>query len=174
MSFAGESEWLHLSNATYISEKDYKIGHPRIRPEVGDILITLVGSIGFAAIVKSEHVPLSCTRHVGYVRCRTDILDQEYLINYTESQIFKNFIEENVSQTAQPSIYLASLAGHQIPVPPLSEQKEINLWLSKSIAPILKSIEITLSEISILHELKQIYVAEAVTGKIKVWLIFYN
>jgi type I restriction enzyme, S subunit len=157
-----------LDQATYISEKDYKLGHPKIKPEVGDVLITLVGSIGFAALVASDHMPLSCTRHVGYVRCREDLIKQEYLINYTESNVFKCFIEENVSQTAQPSIYLASLANHQLPLPPLSEQKEINGWLSKSITSLLKTIDIILSEISILHELKQIYITEAVTGKIKV------
>jgi type I restriction enzyme, S subunit len=157
-----------LDQATYISEKDYKLEHPKIKPEVGDVLITLVGSIGFAALVASDHMPLSCTRHVGYVRCREDLIKQEYLINYTESNVFKCFIEENVSQTAQPSIYLASLANHQLPLPPLSEQKEINGWLSKSITSLLKTIDIILSEIFILHELKQIYITEAVTGKIKV------
>lgn len=157
-----------IDKATYISENDYKLGHPRIKPEVGDVLVTLVGSIGFAALVADEHMPLSCTRHVGYVRCKPYQLAQEYLIDYTESHIFKCFVEENVSQTAQPSIYLATLASHQLPLPPLNEQIEISEWLSKAIKPYLEAIDTALQEISIFQELKQVYIAEAVTGKIKV------
>jgi len=157
-----------LSQATYISEKDYKIGHPKINPEAGDVLVTLVGSIGFSAMIEDMHMPLSCTRHVGYVRCREEVLSPEYLSEYIESKVFKCFVEENVSRTAQPSIYLSSLADHLFPLPPLDEQRKILKRISISTEPLEKAVSITTSEISVLYELKNIFISEAVTGKIKV------
>ena len=157
-----------LEEATYISEKDYRLGHPKVNPEAGDVLITLVGSIGFAALVTINHMPLSFTRHVGYVRCNSNKIVQEYLINYTESYIFTCFIEKNVSQTAQPSIYLGSLASHYLPLPPLEEQVEINQWLSRVIKPYSEMVETAVQHISMLQEMKQIFISQAVTGKLKI------
>lgn len=159
---------ISIENATYISEHDFKAGHPRIRPQVGDVLITLVGSIGFAAEIRKEHVPLSFTRHVGYVRLKKDVLDAEYLINYTESYIFKCFIDKNISKTAQPSIYLSSLASHKLPVPPKNERQKICDWLKCELKPFSDSIELIEKEIERLRELRQVLIAEATTGKIKV------
>ena len=159
---------IDLSKATYISEQDYLLGHPRIKPELGDVLITLVGSIGFAALVQKEHLPLSFTRHVGYVRCKSKELNQFYLINYTESHIFQCFIENNISRTAQPSIYLNSLSDHYFPLPPLIEQMEINHYIDNKLDSIYKVKNNIVNEISKLTELKQILIAEAVTGKIKI------
>ena len=158
---------INTDNATFISVKAYKEGHPRVRPETGDVLITLVGSIGFAALVQESHLPLSFTRHVGYVRCDKRKLNQQYLINYTESHIFKCFIEKNVSQTAQPSIYLSCLSAHKIPLPPLDEQQEIVNRISIETSPYDQAIDQAQEEILKLEEFKKVVISEAVTGKIK-------
>lgn len=157
-----------IDKATYISGKDFTAGHPRIKPEIGDVLITLVGSIGFAAVIKKEHYPLSFTRHVGYVRLRQDKLNAEYLINYTESDVFKCFIEQNVSKTAQPSIYLSSLASHKLPVPPERERIEICEWLSSQLIPYKQVQTLIEQEIKGLQEFKQTLITHTTTGKIKV------
>ncbi len=158
---------INIDDATFISTKAYKEGHPRIRPQAGDVLITLVGSIGFAALVEEIHMPLSFTRHVGYVRCIEQKLNPQYLINYTESYIFKCFIEKNVSQTAQPSIYLSSLAAHKLPLPPIDEQQKIVDWISDNTIPYDQATANAEREIHLFGELRQVIVNDAVTGKIK-------
>jgi type I restriction enzyme, S subunit len=158
---------INIDDATFISTKAYKEGHPRIRPQAGDVLITLVGSIGFAALVEEIHMPLSFTRHVGYVRCIEQKLNPQYLINYSESFIFKCFIEKNVSQTAQPSIYLSSLAAHKLPLPPIDEQQKIVNWISANVIPYDQAIANAEREIHLFGELRQVIVSDAVTGKIK-------
>ena len=158
---------IDLDTATFISEEDYRRGHPKVRPEAGDVLITLVGSIGFAAILRSKHVPLSFTRHVGYVRPRKDLL-AKYLVNYTESDPFKTFIDLEVSQVAQPSIYLSSLAEHRIPAAPQSEQKQILAILSEETGKLDRLIAKIREGIDRLREFRTALISAAVTGKIDV------
>ncbi|MBD2346259.1 restriction endonuclease subunit S [Anabaena subtropica] len=158
---------IDINKATYISFEDYQAGHPKIAPIVGDVLITLVGSIGFAAILKEEHLPLSCTRHVGYVRPTEQILP-EYLLNYIDSAIFKAWIDNNISQIAQPSIYLRVLATHTIPTPPLSEQEEIVACLDRESKQIDQAIAKAEKEIELIQEYRTTLISDAVTGKIDV------
>jgi len=95
-------------------------------------------------------------------------MSQNFLVEYFESETFKQFVGEFVSQTAQPSIYLATLADHKVPVPPLNEQAQI-AGACRDIAglfqPALDSEE---NSIKALNEFKQTLIANAVTGKIKI------
>lgn len=157
-----------ISEATKISLKDYRLGHSKSKPEAGDVLITLVGSIGFSAIVSVEHLPLSCTRHVGYVRCQEQKLSCDFLVEYFESASFIGFVGRFVSKTAQPSVYLATLADHKIPVPPFEEQVRIAHVcrnISDQFEPALDRERLS---INALNEFKQTLIANAVTGKIKI------
>ena len=157
-----------LSSASKISMKDYRSGHTKSKPEAGDVLITLVGSIGFSAIVEDEHLPLSCTRHVGYVRCKDQRLSNSFLVEYFESASFKGFVGEYVSQTAQPSIYLATLAAHKFPVPPFEEQLDIAEACRDIAAEFQPALDREQQSIDALIEFKQTLIANAVTGKIKI------
>ncbi|MCS3955552.1 type I restriction enzyme S subunit [Salinibacter ruber] len=154
-------------SATYINREDYEKHHPNVAPAPGDVLITLVGSIGFPAIVDKEDVPFSCTRHVGYVRPKEGLLP-EYLAYYFESSAFKTFVDLNVSQTAQPSIYLASLSNHHIPLPPVTEQKRIVTHLDERISEIGKAIDQAERQIELMEQYRTSLVAEVVTGQVDV------
>lgn len=136
--------WL-VGNRQNIIAKSYGGGQPNISQEVIKTLKILTPPIA------------EQKRIVDFLDCKTAEIDQAIAQKLRLIELLQ-----------EQKAILISLANHQLPLPPLSEQKEINGWLSKSITPLLKIIDITLSEISILHELKQIYIAEAVTGKIKV------
>jgi type I restriction enzyme S subunit len=161
------NRYIDLERATFISKDDYEKGHPRIAPSPGDVLITLVGSIGFAAILKPEFYPISFTRHVGYVRPKSN-LTANYLLNYVESRPFRTFLDLEVSQTAQPSIYLRSLAEHVIPVPPVDEQNYIVTHLDHETAKIDALIAKIREGIEKLKEYRTALISAAVTGKIDV------
>lgn len=159
---------IDIQSASKISLKDYRLGHPRIQPEAGDVLITLVGSIGFSAIVRDEHIPLSCTRHVGYVRPIESKINRDFLLYYTESPAFGSFINKNVSKTAQPSIYLSSIANHVMMLPPLDEQQPIVDWLDKNTGPFQRISEKATEQITQLEQMKQSLIADVVLGRIRV------
>lgn len=159
---------INTENATKISVKDYALGHPRTRPEAGDVLITLVGSIGFAAIVRTEHLPFSCTRHVGYVRPIKSKINSDFLLYYTESAAFAAFIDKNISRTAQPSIYLSSISNHEITLPSLTEQRQIVDWLDQRVGAYDQIFDRINKQISQMESMKLSLIANVVTGRIKV------
>lgn len=107
-----------------ISLEEYEKIHSNFSLKTGDILLTIVGSIGETAILKDSE-GLTFQRSVAFLRPKKDILS-DFL--YTEIQIstFQKELDSRKSTSAQPGIYLGDLA--EIPVrysTSLDEQSKI-------------------------------------------------
>jgi len=89
-------------------------------------------------------------------------------LNYVESAPFKTFIESETSQTAQPSIYLRSLAEHIMPVPPVREQEAIASYLRLEVGKINALVDVVRHHIEKLREYRTALISAVVTGKIDV------
>ena len=72
------------------------------------------------------------------------------------------------TSSAQPLITGTKVMNVFIPIPPLSEQKEIVSYIETQTASLDKSIEKAEHQIGLLQELKQSIITEVVTGKRKV------
>lgn len=68
----------------------------------------------------------------------------------------------------QPNISQDIIKKLKLPVPPLCEQQAIAVYLDKRCSEIDKAIATQQKRISLLQELKQSVITEAITGKIKV------
>ena len=95
-----------------ISQDEYDKIHSNFNLENGDILLTIVGSIGETAILKDSS-GLTFQRSVAFLRPKEEVTS-EFL--YTEIQIpaFQKELESRKSTSAQPGIYLGDLS--EIPV----------------------------------------------------------
>lgn len=69
----------------------------------------------------------------GYcvLRANTDVILAKWIFYWIASNEFRNFVEENQSGSAYPAISDAKVKEFQIPIPPLSVQKEIVRILDK-------------------------------------------
>lgn len=84
---------------------------------------------------------------------------------YSALNIPFNYFSTN---TAVPSMTQSDLNNNFLTLPPIEEQKKIVKYLEEKTAEIEELKEKTLQQIEKLKEFKQILIAEAVTGKIKV------
>ena len=117
-----------------VSLADYE----RIRSErgfePGDVLLTIVGTIGRSAILKPGD-PLAFQRSVASLKPGPQ-LDSRFLLYVTASQPFQNELVARASTSAQSGIYLQDLAQLRIPLPPLAEQRAIADYLDVETARI--------------------------------------
>ena len=98
--------------------------HANFSLKTGDILLTIVGSIGEIAILK-ESEGLTFQRSVAFLRPKEDILS-EFLCAEIQTPTFQKELECRKSTSAQPGIYLGDLA--ELPVKytiSLDEQNKI-------------------------------------------------
>lgn len=95
-----------------ISQEEYDKIHSTFNLIEGDILLTIVGSIGETAILKNLH-DITFQRSVAFLRPDKSILSQ-FLYSEIQTPRFKKELYNRKSMSAQPGIYLGDLS--EIPV----------------------------------------------------------
>ncbi len=114
----------------FISVQTYNELTKRTPIEIGDILLTIVGSYGNPAVVKSDK-PFCFQRHLAYMKLKTDIIHPEYLHAAFLSANVKEQIERKVKGIAQKTLNLSELKSIHLPLPPLELQNEFAAFVEQ-------------------------------------------
>ena len=112
-----------IDNATrWITNEEWEIENQRTNIEMGDVLLTIVGSIGRSAVVETkEHFALQ--RSVAVIKpC---FIIPFYLMHIFQAPQIKKWLNDNSKGTAQKGIYLNAISMMAVPIPPLEEQSRI-------------------------------------------------
>jgi type I restriction enzyme S subunit len=157
--FIGENE---SKITTEEHEKIVKKGYP-IK---GDILITVVGSIGRSCVYEYDY-PISFQRSVCFLRFKETI--NKYFMNFLiHSDVIQFQLLKNTKKSTQGGIYMNDLKRFDIILPSLTEQQQIVEYLDEQTGLIDKTISIEEKRIELLKEYRQSLISEVVTGKRKV------
>ena len=106
----------------WITNEEWKIENQRTNIEVGDVLLTIVGSIGRSAVVQNNN-HFALQRSVAVIKpC---LINPLYLMHIIQSPQIQKWLTDNSKGTAQKGIYLNALSLMIIPIPPLEEQAKI-------------------------------------------------
>jgi len=117
---------LDLDNVNYISHEDAVSINQRSRVRRGDILMSMIGTIGNSVLVDFE--PDFCIKNVALIKPRN--LNARYLIQLLNSPMFQEYLGENLEGGIQKFVALGTLRKLAIPLPPLPEQRAIAEALS--------------------------------------------
>ncbi|WP_172203092.1 restriction endonuclease subunit S [Niveibacterium sp. COAC-50] len=106
-----------------ISEADFQVEHQRTAVRAGDVLMTIVGTIGRTAVVGDHVSPFALQRSVAVLRAPS--FDSQYLSYALESPLVQKILGDSAQGTAQKGVYLKTLGSIAVPLAPLPEQKRI-------------------------------------------------
>ena len=95
-----------------ISVDEYKSIHTNFELQDGDVLLTIVGSIGETAIL-SHSEGITFQRSVAFLRPSNEIIS-EFLYSEIQGHEFQKELNDRKSTSAQPGIYLGDLG--EIPI----------------------------------------------------------
>ena len=107
----------------FITQETYDELIKRTPIEIGDVLLSTVGSYGHPAVVKSDEKFLF-QRHIAYLKPKKDIINSDYLHGALLSSDAQKQIEEGVKGIAQKTLNLSEIKKMTIPVPDLARQKQ--------------------------------------------------
>lgn len=107
----------------FINQETYDELMKRTPLEIGDIILSTVGSYGHPAIVKSNRKFLF-QRHIAYLKPRKEMIDSEYLHSAILTDDVQRQIDAAVKGIAQKTLNLSAIKELEIPLPPISGQKE--------------------------------------------------
>lgn len=104
-----------------ISEDEYNSIHTNFQLQKGDVLLTIVGSIGETAIL-SQSKGVTFQRSVAFLR-PSDEISSEFLYSEIQGQKFQKELNDRKSTSAQPGIYLGDLGAIPIEFPTSDEEQ---------------------------------------------------
>jgi type I restriction enzyme S subunit len=115
---------LNYESERFTTESEYQAFRRRLDIRDGDVLLTIVGSIGRAAVVSGCR-PAVFQRSVAVLRPKQDVLSDRFLFHVTQSRQFQSQLAKSTNQSSQAGVYLGKLNKTLIPLPSLSEQRRI-------------------------------------------------
>lgn len=115
----------------FISEETYAKLIKRTPIEIGDILLSTVGSYGHPAVVKKEK-PFCFQRHIAYLKPNADMVDSEYLRGAILSADVQRQIDEGVKGIAQKTLNLSEIRKIKLPLPPIGRQKQFAAFVAQT------------------------------------------
>lgn len=115
----------------FTSEVEYEKYSKKFKLKNGDVLLTIVGSIGRSAVVENVQ-PLVFQRSVAILRPICNLLDPRFLFHLTQSSNFKKQLARHTNKSSQAGVYLGRLKEISFELPPLAEQQRIAAILDKA------------------------------------------
>jgi len=114
---------IDFSDVNFISEDDYLAINKRSKVDKGDILYSMIGSIGNYAYVDKE--PDYAIKNVALFKFTNEKLYNKYFLHLINSTVIKRQIERTMKGGTQKFVSLKILRNLKIPLPPIDQQKKI-------------------------------------------------
>ena len=121
---------IHYDAEKFISEETYNELIKRTPIEVGDVLLSTVGSYGHPAVVK-ENKPFCFQRHIAYLKPNDSVVNSEYLRCAILSTDLQRQIDESVKGIAQKTLNLSEIRKLRLPLPSLSLQNQFAAFVER-------------------------------------------
>jgi len=112
---------INYQTNTFITEDEFKILEKRTPIEIGNILITTVGSYGNPAIIEKE-TKFCFQRHIAFIKPNHKAINYKYLFGCLKSPFVQQQIDKKVRGVAQKTLNLSELSSLEILYPPMSLQ----------------------------------------------------
>ncbi len=115
---------IDFRNVNYISEEDYESISKNRPIKNGDILISMIGTIGETAEV-TEQDGKFYGQNMFLVRLNNETINKRYFLNYFQSGAVKRALEGSQNQSTQKYLKANHIEELRIPIPSIEEQAEI-------------------------------------------------
>jgi len=154
---------IDLSETKYVSEETHRT-FERSMLAGGELLISIAGAIGRAAVVRADAVPANVNQALAVLRLRDELVDEHYVLHAVMSKTVRDQIERLRAGLAQFNLNLKQVGELKIAVPPRDEQ----VLLSQKLDVSARLLEIHEGHFVSLRTLKSGLLTDLLTGKVRV------
>lgn len=117
---------INFDNPRFLSKEDFDTENKRTDVSYGDVLLTIVGTIGRTAVVDMEE-KFTLQRSVAVLKPKKELLDSYFLMYSLQKNL--DILIDGAKGAAQKGIYLKSIKQLEIVDLPLSIQQKIVTYL---------------------------------------------
>ena len=119
-----QNGFIGYDKMTYISVGDYKKIHSKYQPQINDLIITKIGTVGKVAILRECDIPITVHCNSAMLRFKKEFLTQFYGFWMLMSKDFITEFNKRISRTVQDFVSLGKMAEIPIKVPNYEIMKE--------------------------------------------------
>jgi type I restriction enzyme, S subunit len=116
--------YLDFSNTRFISEEEHSKLSARCKPELGDVLLTKVGTTGIALVVDTDR-EFSIFVSIALLKIFQKEVSPNYLSLVINSPFVKRQSDKYTMGVGNKNLVLKYIKDFLIPLPPLAEQERI-------------------------------------------------
>lgn len=154
---------LDLLNAYNISIDDFNQINIRSKVDSGDILISMIGTIGLVYMEMSEAVDYAI-KNVGLLKTSQNAIFRNFTYLWLKSEYGLNFIRENKTGSTQEYITLKSLRSINYSIPNMDYVRDFD----NIVSPIFKQVKINQEQIFRLTQLRDTLLSKLMNNEIKI------
>lgn len=107
---------VNKSEANLISETDFQHINERSKVEYGDVLISMIGTVGVVSFVSEKNIDFAI-KNIGLFRTSQNERLRLYVLFYLKSVLVANHIQQHLAGSTQKYISLSELRNLPIYVP---------------------------------------------------------
>jgi type I restriction enzyme S subunit len=137
--------------------------YARSRVAEGDILVSVVGTIGRTAIVPKEMVGFNIARAIARLRVQ-EVAAPRWVWSVLSTSSIQEQLDSESREVARKTLNISTLEGIEIPLPPLAEQRRIVAKLDDLLARSRKARAALDAIPPLLEKLRQSILAAAFRG----------
>lgn len=152
-----------FSTANIISETDYMKINERSKVETGDILISMIGTVGIVSYVIDNPVEFAI-KNVGLFKTSQVPQYALYILELLKSRELRNHIEKCLAGTTQKYISLGELRKIPILLPSENQLAEF----TAAITPLVEQIALNVKENIVLSQLQDTLIPKLMSGELGV------
>ena len=115
---------LDFGATRFVSEDTHEQLVKRCRPELGDLLLTKIGTTGIPVVVDTDQ-PFSIFVSVALIKAPWSLLNVNYIRLLMDSPLVKRQSLEGTEGVGNKNLVLGKIANFLIAIPPLAEQHRI-------------------------------------------------
>ncbi len=118
------SGYINFDNTKFISKEEHDKLFERCNPEVGDLLITKVGTTGVPAIIDTTN-QFSLFVSVALLKINSKKINNKFLYYFLKTPIVQKQVKENTRGVGNKNWVLDAIKNTILPLPPMEEQQRI-------------------------------------------------
>lgn len=135
--------------------------------EVGDLALSVVGTIGESLIIDEGLAGVNLSRAVARLRA-APVCDVRFLRWIFRAAFFQHFVDLTCVGAAQRVLNMGDLSSLRVVLPPSAEQVTIDRYLAQTVEALEALVLTAQSASTLLNERRAALISAAVTGKIDV------
>ncbi len=155
--------FVKLQNNTFITEEEYNRVHKNWQPEVGDVLISRIGTLGVVATILERDLPIAV--HYNMINLKPKLTSTEFLFFLLKSSQFQDEYHSRARQSVQEYLAIEDVEEIEVKLPFETEYfKEKEIYFIEY----YKKIKNNFLEIQTLTKLRDTLLPKLMSGEVGV------